>query len=141
MVCFHSAQRVGDHFVDVTEMIEIGRVSRGCGGHQTVGCQRDFFKLAAEVGVEELQETGEAKQRVSASFGGEGDGGSPFEDVAVVVGELQEDFGVLHRHGLPGHTLRGSGRSAGQVDAETKSGFVLKDGVIRAGVEQTVIGS
>ena len=122
-------------------MVDIGSVSRCRGWHQTVGSQRDFFKLAAEVGIEELQETGEAEQWVSASFGGEGDGGSPFEGLAVVVGELQEDFGVLHRHGLPGHSLRGSGRSAGQVDAETKSGFVLKDGVIRAGVEQTVIGS
>jgi hypothetical protein len=43
-----------------------------------------------------------------AAFGSECDGGSPFNAVAVVVGELQEDFGVAHRHGLAGGSLSAS---------------------------------
>ena len=82
-----------DHFGDVNEMVDIGRVSawwdRWClAGDEAVGDERDFFCFTEKCCVEELEEAGEAEQGVSASFGGEGDGGSPFEDFAVVVGEL-----------------------------------------------------
>ena len=134
-----------DHFVDVTEMIEIGRGLRQRGGgrvagQQRVGSERHFLMFAGERGVEELEEARETQQRMSAAFGGECDGGSPFEDVAVVVGELQEDFGVTQGYDLAGGSLSGSCRSVRQVDAECASRIVFKDGVIGTGVEQAVIG-
>ena len=134
-----------DHFVDVTEMIKIGRGLRQRGGgrvagQQRVGSERHFLMFAGERGVEELEEACETQQRMSAAFWGEGDGGSPFEDVAVVVGKLQEDFGVTHSHDLAGGSLSGSRRSVGQVNAECASRIVFKDCVIGTGVEQAVIG-
>ena len=57
-------------------------------GDEAVWCEGDFFRFTEKRGVEELEEAGEAEQWVSASFGGEGDVGSPFENFAVVVGEL-----------------------------------------------------
>ena len=140
MACFNSVHRVEDHFVDVNEMIDIGRVSRCCGWHQPVGCQRDLFQFTEKRRVEELEKTGEAEQWVSASFGGEGDGGSPFEAVAIVVGELQEDFRVTHGHGLAGHALSGAGGCVAQVDAEQRSIVGVEVRVVRACIEQSVIG-
>ncbi len=74
-----------DHFVEVTEMIEIGRDSVWCEscwcltGDEAVWGERDLFQFTEKRRVEELEKTGEAEQWVRASFGGEGDGGSPFE--------------------------------------------------------------
>ena len=135
-----------DHFVDVTEMVDIGSGLRQRGGgrvagQQRVGSERHFLMFAGERGVEELEKARETQQRMSAAFGGEGDGGSPFEDVAIVVGELQEDFGVTHGHDLAGGSLRGRCWSVRQVHAECASRIVFKDGVIGTGVEQAVIGS
>jgi hypothetical protein len=86
-----------DHFVDVNEMVGFDGESawwdRWClAGEEGIGDEHDFFLFAEKRGVEELEEAGEAEQWVSASFGGEGDGGSPFEDFAVVVGELPSGF-------------------------------------------------
>ena len=98
--CLKSVHRDEDHFVDVNEMVHIGRESAWWGrwclaGDESVGGEGDFFRFTEKRGVEELEEASEAEQWVRASFGGEGDGGSPFEDFAVFVGELQ-DF--LHEH-------------------------------------------
>ena len=85
---------MGAGMVSSFELIEIGGGSAWCeggwclAGDEAVGGEGDFFRFTEERGVEELEEAGEVEQWVSASFGGEGDGGSPFEDFAVFVGEL-----------------------------------------------------
>ena len=128
------------------EMIEIGLDSAWCeggwclAGDETVGGECDFFRFTEKRGVEELEEAGEAEQWVSASFGGEGDRGRPFEDFAIVIGELQVDFGVSNRHGLAGDALGGSSRSVGQIDAEQRGVIGMEDGVVRTRVEQATIG-
>ena len=126
--------------------LEVGTDSRRCGGWSVAGQERvggecDFLMPTGKRGVEELEEASETEQWVGAAFRGEGDGGSPFENVAVVVRDLQEDFRVSNRHGLTGGTLSVSGRSVGEVDAKGESGIVLKHSVVRAGVEQAPVGS
>ena len=111
------------------------RGSRSVAGQERVGGECDFLMFAAKRGVEELEEAGETEQRVGAAFGGEGDGGSPFENVAVVVRNLQEDFRVSNRHGLAGRSLSVSGRSFGQVNAEQVRVIGVKDRVVRACIE------
>ena len=136
-----------DHFVEVTEMVDIGRDSawcerRGClTGDEAVGGERDLFQFTEKRRVEELEKTGEAEQWVSASFGGEGDGGSPFENLAVVVGKLQEDFSIPHGHDLADDSLSIAGWGLGQVNAEEGRIVDVEYCVVRAGVEQAAIGS